>query len=74
LETELNLDPELITDLDPNLQIISDPSGSGCTTLQVLRTKCEKSEEKKVENVTKQKAEERKKEKGKLKLERSGGK
>ncbi len=45
MEAELNLDPdpnpdpesdpELITDLDPNLQIISDPagSGSGCTTL-----------------------------------------
>jgi hypothetical protein len=47
LEAELNLDPdpesdpesdpELITDPDPNLQIISDPagsgSGSGCTTL-----------------------------------------
>jgi hypothetical protein len=27
-----NRDPELITDPDPNLQIISDPSGSGCTT------------------------------------------
>jgi hypothetical protein len=26
-------DPALITDLDPNLKIISDPSGSGCTTL-----------------------------------------
>jgi hypothetical protein len=26
-------DPELITDPDPNLQIISDPAGSGCTTL-----------------------------------------
>jgi hypothetical protein len=40
LETELNLDPdsnpdpELITDPDPNLQIISDPAGSGCTTLK----------------------------------------
>jgi hypothetical protein len=41
LETELNFDPDLnpdpdqepITDLDPNLQIILDPSGSGCTTL-----------------------------------------
>jgi hypothetical protein len=39
LETELNLDtdsnpdPELITDPDPNLQIFSDPAGSGCTTL-----------------------------------------
>jgi hypothetical protein len=43
LETELNLDPdsnpdtesdpELITDPDPNLQIVSDPAGSGCTTL-----------------------------------------
>jgi hypothetical protein len=45
LEAELNLDPdsnpylesdpELITDPDPNLQIILDPagSGSGCTTL-----------------------------------------
>jgi hypothetical protein len=45
LETELNLDPDpnqdpesvpqLITDPDPNpsLQIISDPAGSGCTTL-----------------------------------------
>ncbi len=47
MEAELNLDPdsnpdpesdpdpELITDPDPNLQIISDPagSGSGCTTL-----------------------------------------
>ncbi len=38
METELNLepdsnpDPELITDPDPNLQIISDPAGSGCTT------------------------------------------
>jgi hypothetical protein len=41
LEAELNLDPdsnpdpELITDPDPNLQIISDPAGSGCTTLVV---------------------------------------
>jgi hypothetical protein len=47
LEAELNLDPdsnpdpnpesdpELITDPDPNLQIISDPAGSGCTTLAV---------------------------------------
>jgi hypothetical protein len=43
LEIELNLDPdsnpnpdqELFTDPDPNLQIISDPSGSGCTTLTV---------------------------------------
>ncbi len=26
-------DPELIMDPDPNLQIISDPAGSGCTTL-----------------------------------------
>ncbi len=43
LETELNLDPdsnsesdpELITDPDPNLHIISGPAGSGtgCTTL-----------------------------------------
>ncbi len=39
LETELNLDPdsnpdpELIMDPDSNLQIISDPAGSGCTTL-----------------------------------------
>jgi hypothetical protein len=37
LETELNLDPdpnpELITDLDPTLQIITDPAGSGSTTL-----------------------------------------
>jgi hypothetical protein len=43
--TELNLDPDynpdpnpesdpaLMTDPDPNLQIISDPAGSGCTTL-----------------------------------------
>jgi hypothetical protein len=28
-----NPDPELITDPDPDLQIISDPAGSGCTTL-----------------------------------------
>jgi hypothetical protein len=28
-------DPELIADPDPNLQIISDPSGSGCTTLAI---------------------------------------
>jgi hypothetical protein len=44
LETKLNLDPnsnpdlesdpELITDTDPNLQIIPDPAGSGCTTLE----------------------------------------
>jgi hypothetical protein len=27
------LDPELITDPDHKLQIISDPAGSGCTTL-----------------------------------------
>ncbi len=39
METELNLDldsnpdPELITGPDPNLQIISDLAGSGCTTL-----------------------------------------
>ncbi len=39
MEAELNLDPdsnpdpELITDPDPNLQIISDPAGSSCTTL-----------------------------------------
>ncbi len=45
MEAELNLDPdsnpnpnpesdqELITDPDPNLQIISDPAGSGSTTL-----------------------------------------
>jgi hypothetical protein len=42
LEAELNLDPDsnpdpaLITDPDPNLQIISDPSGSGCTTLAIM--------------------------------------
>jgi hypothetical protein len=30
---EQESDPELSTDPDPNLQIISDPSGSGCTTL-----------------------------------------
>jgi hypothetical protein len=42
LETELNLDPdsnpdpELITDPDPYLQIISDLAGSGCTTLKSL--------------------------------------
>ncbi len=45
MEAELNLDPdsnpnpesdqELITDPDPNLQIISDPAGSGCTTLDM---------------------------------------
>ncbi len=41
MEAELNLDPdsnpdqELITDPDPNLQIISDPAGSGCTTLDL---------------------------------------
>ncbi len=43
MEAELNLDPdsnpdpELITDPDTNLQIISDPagSGSGCTTLDM---------------------------------------
>jgi hypothetical protein len=29
-------DPKLITDPDPNLQIISDPSGSGCTTLPYI--------------------------------------
>jgi hypothetical protein len=47
LETELNLDPdsnpdpELMTDPDPNLQIISDPAGSGCTTLLNLKyTSC----------------------------------
>jgi hypothetical protein len=31
LKTELNLDPELITDPDLYLQIISDPTGYGCT-------------------------------------------
>jgi hypothetical protein len=36
LETEINLDPELITDPDPNLQIILDPAGSGCTTLGII--------------------------------------
>ncbi len=44
METDLNLDPdsnpdpnpELITDQDPNLQIILDPSGSGCTTLILI--------------------------------------
>jgi hypothetical protein len=38
LETELNLDPdsELITDPDPNSQIISDSSGSGCTTMILI--------------------------------------
>jgi hypothetical protein len=47
MEAELNLDPdsnpdpesdpELIRDPDPdpNLQIISDPAGSGCTTLVI---------------------------------------
>jgi hypothetical protein len=43
METEPNLEPnpesdlELSTDPDPNLQIISDPagSGSGCTTLPI---------------------------------------
>jgi hypothetical protein len=40
LETELKLDPdsnpdpELITDPDTNLKIVSDPVGSGCTSLQ----------------------------------------
>jgi hypothetical protein len=46
LETELNLDPdsnpesdpELITDPDPNFQIIPDPAGSGCTTLALGST------------------------------------
>ncbi len=51
METELNLNPEsipdpnpdlesdqeLITDPDPNLQKISDPAGSGCTTLSVIK-------------------------------------
>jgi hypothetical protein len=47
LEAELNLDPdsnpdpesdpELITDPDPNLKIISDPAGSGCTTLDFTK-------------------------------------
>jgi hypothetical protein len=47
LEAELNLDadsnsnpesdPELIKDPDPNLQIISDPAGSGCSTLIRIR-------------------------------------
>jgi hypothetical protein len=43
LETELNLDPdsnpnpELIPYPDPNLQIISDPAGSGCTTLHMMK-------------------------------------
>jgi hypothetical protein len=63
LEAELNLDPdsnpdpnpvpesdpELITDPDPNLQIISDPSGSGsgCTTLgqKVYKWRKEKNKE-----------------------------
>ncbi len=46
METDLNLDPdsnpdpesdpELITDPDPNLPIISDLSGSGCTTLIII--------------------------------------
>jgi hypothetical protein len=53
METEINLDPdsnpdpnpqsdpELITDPDPNLQIISDPARSGCTTLVfILVEKC----------------------------------
>jgi hypothetical protein len=34
LETEPNLDPELTTDPDPKLQIITDPAGSGYTTLE----------------------------------------
>jgi hypothetical protein len=29
----LDPDPKLITDPDPNMQIISDPAGSGSTTL-----------------------------------------
>jgi hypothetical protein len=33
LDPDPNPDPKLITDPDPNLQIISDPAGSGCTTL-----------------------------------------
>jgi hypothetical protein len=35
LDPDSNPDPELVTVPDPNLQIISDPagSGSGCTTL-----------------------------------------
>ncbi len=39
LDPDSNPDPELITDPDPNLQIISDPagSGSGCTTLPVMQ-------------------------------------
>jgi hypothetical protein len=51
LETELELgsrfesdpkpDPEQITDPDPNLQIISDPAGSGCTPLSVRYEKCQ---------------------------------
>jgi hypothetical protein len=34
-ESDPESDPELITDPDPNLQIISDPAGSGskCTTV-----------------------------------------
>jgi hypothetical protein len=31
----LDPDPKLITDPDPNMQIISDPAGSGSTTLLV---------------------------------------
>jgi hypothetical protein len=38
LETELNLDlnwnSELITEPNPKLQLISDPAGSGSTTLE----------------------------------------
>jgi hypothetical protein len=33
LDPDLNPDPELITGPDPNLQIVSDLAGSGCTTL-----------------------------------------
>jgi hypothetical protein len=33
LETEHNLDPDQELFTDPNLQIISDPAGSECTTL-----------------------------------------
>jgi hypothetical protein len=35
-------DPELIPDPDPNLQVISDLSGSGCTTLACISTYCSK--------------------------------
>ncbi len=33
----LHLDPELITDPDPHMQIISDPAGSGSTTLLLIQ-------------------------------------